>query len=101
MVSGFLQAKEYGRRKQFAQTFFLAPQEKGYFVLNDILYFIHEEELHHHPASLLPHGNFDSKLNVPNPLPEAGIIWSILILQITSNFIDIPVTDNHIYSLST
>lgn len=77
MVSGFLQAKEYGRRKQFAQTFFLAPQEKGYFVLNDILYFIHEEELHH--------GNFDSKLNVPNPLPEAGIIWSILILQITSN----------------
>lgn len=27
-------------RKSFSQTFFLAPQEKGYFVLNDIFRFV-------------------------------------------------------------
>ncbi|KAJ8570022.1 hypothetical protein K7X08_006599 [Anisodus acutangulus] len=31
-------------RKSFSQTFFLAPQEKGYYVLNDIFRFIGAEE---------------------------------------------------------
>lgn len=29
-------------KRRFSQTFFLAPQEKGYFVLNDILRYIEE-----------------------------------------------------------
>ncbi|KAK4367608.1 hypothetical protein RND71_011400 [Anisodus tanguticus] len=31
-------------RKQFTQTFFLAPQDKGYFVLNDVLRYVGENE---------------------------------------------------------
>ncbi|KAL0718291.1 hypothetical protein Bca4012_067613 [Brassica carinata] len=31
-------------RKKFSQTFFLAPQDKGYFVLNDVFRFLEEKE---------------------------------------------------------
>ncbi|XP_061343419.1 nuclear transport factor 2 isoform X2 [Gastrolobium bilobum] len=40
MVSGFVKMKDINRRRKFVQTFFLAPQEKGFFVLNDIFHFI-------------------------------------------------------------
>ena len=40
MVSGSVQMKDFTMRRKFVQTFFLAPQEKGYFVLNDIFHFI-------------------------------------------------------------
>ncbi|XP_027349715.1 putative G3BP-like protein isoform X2 [Abrus precatorius] len=40
MVSGFVKIKDVGVRRKFVQTFFLAPQEKGYFVLNDMFHFI-------------------------------------------------------------
>ncbi|KAF8089572.1 hypothetical protein N665_0502s0036 [Sinapis alba] len=32
-------------RKKFSQTFFLAPQDKGYFVLNDVFRFLEEKEM--------------------------------------------------------
>ncbi|RDY10840.1 nxt3 [Mucuna pruriens] len=40
MVSGFVKIKDVSGRRRFVQTFFLAPQEKGYFVLNDMFHFI-------------------------------------------------------------
>ncbi|KAJ3680008.1 hypothetical protein LUZ60_016286 [Juncus effusus] len=43
MVSGFAQVKDWVKRKRFIQSFFLAPQEKGYFVLNDMIHFLDEE----------------------------------------------------------
>ncbi|CAI0434613.1 unnamed protein product [Linum tenue] len=52
MVSGSVKTKEFSGRKKFVQTFFLAPQEKGYFVLNDIFQFIDSEIIYqHHPVS--------------------------------------------------
>ncbi|KAI4331901.1 hypothetical protein L6164_016849 [Bauhinia variegata] len=39
MVSGNLKINDINDKKKFVQTFFLAPQENGYFVLNDILQF--------------------------------------------------------------
>lgn len=69
MVSGSVQLKNFRRRK-FVQTFFLAPQEKGYFILNDIFQFIDEELIHHHPAVLLSQNNIASKLNASTPIPE-------------------------------
>ncbi|KAL5195663.1 putative G3BP-like protein [Glycine soja] len=48
MVSGSVQLKGYNVRRQFMQTFFLAPQEKGFFVLNDVFHFVEEEPVHHH-----------------------------------------------------
>ncbi|EOY06192.1 hypothetical protein QUC31_016403 [Theobroma cacao] len=70
MVSGSVQVKDFSSRRQFVQTFFLAPQEKGYFVLNDIFHFIDEEQIHHHPAVLLVQHNLDSKLNASATIPE-------------------------------
>nr|XP_010920289.1 putative G3BP-like protein [Elaeis guineensis] len=71
MVSGFVQLKDYNYRRKFVQTFFLAPQEKGYFVLNDIFHFIDEEHVHQNPANILtPHNNFETKLDASSPMLE-------------------------------
>ena len=42
-------------RRKFTQTFFLAPQEKGYFVLNDVFRYIEEFEASE-VNSALPNG---------------------------------------------
>jgi hypothetical protein len=39
LVTGHLTGRD-GVRCEFSQSFFLAPQEKGYFVLNDIFRFV-------------------------------------------------------------
>ena len=39
LVTGYLTGKDSLRRK-FTQTFFLAPQDKGYFVLNDAFRYV-------------------------------------------------------------
>ncbi|CAL5208103.1 unnamed protein product [Lathyrus oleraceus] len=69
MVSGSVQIKDSLRRK-FMQTFFLAPQEKGFFVLNDIFHFVEDDLIHHHhhQAVLLAQSNLDSKLNAPSTI---------------------------------
>ncbi|XP_077250864.1 nuclear transport factor 2 (NTF2) family protein with RNA binding (RRM-RBD-RNP motifs) domain-containing protein [Tasmannia lanceolata] len=72
MVSGSVETKDFNGRRNFVQTFFLAPQEKGYFVLNDMFLFIDDHQIHQHPAAILAHGNFEAKLNTSNPLPESG-----------------------------
>ncbi|KAJ6853246.1 putative G3BP-like protein [Iris pallida] len=70
MVSGFVQMKNYNGRRKFVQTFFLAPQEKGYFVLNDILHFL-DEEPSSEPSSTDPaYSNYDNSLNVSSHMPE-------------------------------
>ncbi|CAM6076179.1 unnamed protein product [Sphagnum tenellum] len=61
MVNGSLSSKSTGKRN-FTQSFFLAPQEKGYFVLNDIFRYLEEPSLVSKPA-----------LRLPNDLPEAPI----------------------------
>ncbi|CAH1417832.1 unnamed protein product [Lactuca virosa] len=54
VVSGSVRSKFFNGWRKFVQTFFLAPQEKGYFVMNDIFHFVSEEVIHHHqpPVSL-------------------------------------------------
>ncbi|XP_010546208.1 PREDICTED: ras GTPase-activating protein-binding protein 2-like [Tarenaya hassleriana] len=44
LVTGSLTGKD-NVRKKFTQTFFLAPQDKGFFVLNDVFRFLEEKEL--------------------------------------------------------
>ncbi|KAJ9154102.1 hypothetical protein P3X46_027475 [Hevea brasiliensis] len=70
MVSGSVQVKDFSGRRKFVETFFLAPQEKGYFVLNDVFHFIDEEQIHHYPAVLRDQNNLESKLNAPTAIPE-------------------------------
>lgn len=50
LVTGCLTGKDNLTRK-FAQSFFLAPQENGYFVLNDVFrYFEDSEPSEQHPV---------------------------------------------------
>ncbi|KAJ9564474.1 hypothetical protein OSB04_000440 [Centaurea solstitialis] len=42
LVTGCLTRKEDDRRRKFIQSFFLAPQDKGYFVLNDVFRYVDE-----------------------------------------------------------
>lgn len=70
MVSGSVKTKEFSGRRKFVQTFFLAPQEKGYYVLNDIFQFIEDTIIYQHPTSILSESKFDSQLNASSPLPE-------------------------------
>ncbi|KAI4354293.1 hypothetical protein L6164_003169 [Bauhinia variegata] len=44
LVTGFMTGKDVVRRK-FTQSFFLAPQDKGYFVLNDVFRYVDENEI--------------------------------------------------------
>ncbi|EOA13684.1 hypothetical protein CARUB_v10026755mg [Capsella rubella] len=44
LVTGHLTGND-NVRKKFSQTFFLAPQDKGYFVLNDVFRFLEEKEV--------------------------------------------------------
>lgn len=70
MVTGSVKTKDFSGRRKFVQTFFLAPQEKGYFVLNDIFHFIDEETIYQHPAPALLESKFDAQLDASSPLPE-------------------------------
>lgn len=63
LVTGCLTGTDNVRRK-FTQTFFLAPQEKGYFVLNDIFRYVEEKESSETTASLV-NGITDKPSAVP------------------------------------
>lgn len=71
VVSGSVKTKEYSNRRSFTQTFFLAPQEKGYFVHSDIFQFMDEGSvLYHHQPSYVSESKHEAQLNPPSPHPE-------------------------------
>ncbi|XP_050239232.1 nuclear transport factor 2-like isoform X1 [Quercus robur] len=80
MVSGSVQVKDFSGKRKFVETFFLAPQEKGYFVLNDIFHFIDDEPVLHHPAVILAQSNLESKLNAPTTIPDPAFAVSNYLL---------------------
>ncbi|CAK7333901.1 unnamed protein product [Dovyalis caffra] len=89
MVSGSVKTnKDYVNRRKFVQTFFLAPQEKGYYVLNDIFQFVddgvvYQQNMGHMPSEniylqhpvppLSSDETFDAQLDSSNPLPEPPV----------------------------
>ncbi|GLU12503.1 hypothetical protein SLE2022_291780 [Rubroshorea leprosula] len=69
VVTGCLTRKD-NVRKKFTQTFFLAPQDKGYFVFNDIFRYIGENDLRIN--SLPANGiieNTSASASAPEPEP--------------------------------
>lgn len=71
LVTGCLTGKDNLRRK-FTQTFFLAPQDKGYFVLNDVFRYIEEnEQLQTNPV---PVNGINETVSAAALTPEPG--WS-------------------------
>ncbi|EEF35823.1 nuclear transport factor 2 [Ricinus communis] len=87
MVSGSVKNKDFSGRRKFVQSFFLAPQEKGYFVLNDIFQFIDEEIIYQqhqtpissenvyqqHSAPISSEDIHDTQLNSSSTLPEPPV----------------------------
>ncbi|GJZ18993.1 putative G3BP-like protein isoform X1 [Tanacetum coccineum] len=63
LVSGSVHLKDFASRRNFVQTFFLAPQETGYFVLNDIFQFVDDQTILHHPVAFMTQNDLVSKLN--------------------------------------
>jgi hypothetical protein len=71
LVTGCLTGKDNLRRK-FTQTFFLAPQDKGYFVLNDVFRYIEDnEQLQTNPVSV---NGINETVSAAALTPEPG--WS-------------------------
>ncbi|XP_068665167.1 nuclear transport factor 2-like isoform X2 [Aristolochia californica] len=68
LVTGYLTGKDNVKRN-FTQSFFLAPQDKGYFVLNDIFRYV--EDVEHHPDvnQGLPNGTGAPLASHQEPLP--------------------------------
>lgn len=67
LVTGCLTGKDNVGRK-FSQTFFLAPQDKGYYVLNDVFRYIEENDtpqLNSIPVNIINE-------NVEAHIPESG-----------------------------
>ncbi|XVE77980.1 hypothetical protein DITRI_Ditri13aG0107500 [Diplodiscus trichospermus] len=73
MVSGSVKLRDFNGRRNFVQTFFLAPQEKGYFVLNDIFQFVDDGMIYQHPPSTLQENKLDAQLNVSSPVAEPPV----------------------------
>jgi hypothetical protein len=91
MVSGSLSCKSTGKRN-FTQSFFLAPQEKGYFVLNDIFRYLDEAPPPvSKPAPSLPNG-------VPElPLaPEPAIEGHVVVEMESREFVSPPSIDSEV-----
>ncbi|KAJ1291688.1 hypothetical protein BS78_02G335200 [Paspalum vaginatum] len=97
MVSGLVQTKEYTHQRKFIQMFFLAPQEKGYFVLNDYFHFVDQEQVQ--PAPMISQDDYESNLasnTVVETVPEYIHEEETQTAQITSEGHD--VVDNYAYS---
>ncbi|GFZ20189.1 nuclear transport factor 2 (NTF2) family protein with RNA binding (RRM-RBD-RNP motifs) domain-containing protein [Actinidia rufa] len=73
VVSGSVRAKDFSGRRKFVQTFMLAPQEKGYFVLNDIFHFIDEDVVHQHSVPVYSENIIEPQLPNSTPLPEPPV----------------------------
>lgn len=73
MVTGSIQRKGRDIKNNFVQTFFLAPQEKGYYVLNDIFRFSEDDSYVEKQADLVINGDHESNLKsafLPEPALE-------------------------------
>ncbi|XP_030532696.1 nuclear transport factor 2-like isoform X2 [Rhodamnia argentea] len=63
LVTGYLTGRDNMKRK-FTQSFFLAPQDKGYFVLNDIFRYVEE------PSRQQPNHDSANDVEVPQTIEQ-------------------------------
>ncbi|KAL5544634.1 hypothetical protein UlMin_008418 [Ulmus minor] len=57
-------------RKKFTQLFFLAPQDKGYYVLNDVLRFVETNEI-----------SQTNSVSAASPIPSAEVVGNAFVEQ--------------------
>ncbi|KAI4341782.1 hypothetical protein MLD38_026466 [Melastoma candidum] len=71
MSLGLTSIEDYVAKRKFVQTFFLAPQAKGFFVMNDIFQFFDEVSMPQHPSPIAPDNKIETQLNASSPVLEA------------------------------
>ncbi|KAJ3706379.1 hypothetical protein LUZ61_010084 [Rhynchospora tenuis] len=78
IVSGMVQMRDSLTRRRFVQTFLLAPQEKGYFVLNDMFHVLDQEQGPQFVGSMpvFMQNGFGNKIPITNPEPEEPEVQS-------------------------
>ncbi|KAK3017455.1 hypothetical protein RJ639_006405 [Escallonia herrerae] len=81
LVTGYLTGED-GNARNFTQTFFLAPQEKGYFVLNDMFRYV--ESPNHHDANQVPVSDVEAPLNCEQGSAEPSAVQENHILEQTT-----------------
>lgn len=67
IVSGVVRSGNFSGKRRFTQAFFLAPQETGFYVLNDILQFNEEVLVNQHPVPEVPEIKVDSEIPASSP----------------------------------
>lgn len=73
VASGSVKLKDINGWRNFVQTFLLAPQEKGYFVLNDVFHFVNEERSELVQAPVGSQNNLDAQPTSSNLLAEPPV----------------------------
>ncbi|KAI3676354.1 hypothetical protein L1987_85960 [Smallanthus sonchifolius] len=84
LVTGYLTGKDNVLRK-FTQTFFLAPQDKGYFVLNDM--FRYMEDTTHNEGNTAPTEDVEDPINSEQAIETVAVVEN----QIRDQVVETPV----------
>ncbi|XAR51658.1 hypothetical protein NMG60_11006347 [Bertholletia excelsa] len=92
LVTGCLTGTDNIRRK-FTQTFFLAPQDKGYFVLNDVFRYVEDSEpLERNKATV--NGIHDAPVSSQMPDPEPVHVFDPPMVDATTSLMkEVPDVD--------
>ncbi|KAL1559633.1 nuclear transport factor 2-like [Salvia divinorum] len=72
VVTGSVKSRDFSYWRKFVQTFFLAPQEKGYFVLNDMFHFA-DDEVMHQPSAPVQEQHVDYQPTISSHLPNPPV----------------------------
>lgn len=73
MVTGSIQRRDREVKRNFVQTFFLAPQENGYYVLNDIFRFCEDDSYVEKQSDALTNGDHEPQLKSISPVTEPAL----------------------------
>ncbi|KAJ0782593.1 putative Ras GTPase-activating protein-binding protein [Helianthus annuus] len=87
LVSGSVHVKDFSVKRNFVPTFFLTPQEKGYFLLNDIFHFLDDQPNYHRPVAFMTQNDLVSKMNASTALREQGIVVKLHVGQCARDFV--------------
>ncbi|KAG6426961.1 hypothetical protein SASPL_111200 [Salvia splendens] len=72
VVTGSVKLRDFSYWRKFVQTFFLAPQEKGYFVLNDMFHFA-DDEVTDQPSAPVQEQHVDYRPTSSSHLPDPPV----------------------------
>ncbi|XP_021763307.1 ras GTPase-activating protein-binding protein 2-like isoform X1 [Chenopodium quinoa] len=102
IVSGNVRSRNFGGKRMFTQAFFLAPQENGFYVLNDILQFNDEVLVNQHPVPE-PEIKVDSEIPASSPRLDQPAASNFELEEETREYVNsIPIEEDYLvdkYSL--